>query len=88
MGTKAVRWSAPVPRSLECHWGSDVHYFAGIADDLWRDEPGDDGYPLGWDWDRIDAYFNDIDLWDSQGVAETWTVLLAYLLMDYRYLYL
>ena len=76
------------PGSLDCAWDSDRHYFAGIADQLWRDQPGDNGYPLGWDSDLIDTYFNDIDLSDNQGVAETWTVVLAYLLMDYRYLHL
>ena len=46
------------------------------------------GEGYDWDWDRIDAYFEGVNWSDPQGVARTWTVVLAYLMMDYRYLYL
>ena len=73
---------------IRVHWDTDEHYFDGIADDLWRDEVNEHGYPLGWDWDRIDDFFKDVDWSDTQAVARTWAVVLAYLMMDYRYLYL
>ena len=69
-------------------WASDEHFFDGIADDLWRDALNEHGNPLGWDWDRVHAYIESIDWSDTQSVARTWAVVLAYLMMDYRYLYL
>ena len=73
---------------IDCHWPSDQHYFDGIADRLWREELDEHGNEQGWDWDAIGEYFGEIGMSDPRGVAETWTVVLAYLLMDYRYLYL
>ena len=69
-------------------WASDHHFFDGIADDLWREELDENGNPLGWDWDGIGDFFDDVDWSDPQAVARTWAVVLAYLMMDYRYLYL
>ena len=69
-------------------WASDQHFFDGIDDDLWRDELNEHGNPLGWDWDRVHAFIESVDWSDTQAVARTWTVVLAYLMMDYRYLYL
>ena len=73
---------------MNCDWQSDHYYFDGIAEDFWREEVDENGRPLGWDWDRINPHFEDFDWSDPQAVARTWTVVLAYLLMDYRYLYL
>ena len=74
--------------NIDIMWATDRHFFDGIADDLWRDEVNEHGDPLRWDWDRIDSFFEDGDWSDPQAVARTWTVVLAYLMMDYRYLYL
>ena len=74
---------------IECDWRGDQHYLDGIVDDafVWRDDwEWGEGY--WWDWDRISPHFNTIDWFDPHGVEEAWTVVLAYLLMDYRYLYL
>ena len=74
---------------IECDWGSDQYYLDGIVDDafVWRDDwEWGEGY--GWDWDRVGPHFDSIDWSDPYGVAEAWTVVLAYLMMDYRYLYL
>ena len=70
-------------------WASDQHYLNGIVDDVfvYRDD-WEWGAGYDWDWDRINAYFENIDWSDPQAVARTWTVVLAYLMMDYRYLYL
>ncbi len=73
---------------IRIDWASDQHFFVGIADDLWQEELHENGNPLGWDWDRVHAFFDDVDWSDPQAVARTWTVVLAYLMMDYRYLYL
>ena len=62
-----------------CEWGSDGYYFDGIAD-LYDDEQQK--------WVGVDEYFADIYLSDARGAAQAWTVMLAYLLMDYRYLHL
>ena len=68
---------------------NDISYFEGILDDAVvrrENESGGVWYEL--DWDRIDDFMEDVDLSDPQAVAQTWVVVLAYLLMDYRYLYL
>ncbi|MCY4477041.1 MAG: hypothetical protein OXC70_03495 [Gammaproteobacteria bacterium] len=46
------------------------------------------GEGYGWDWERINPYFEKVDWSDPHAVARTWTVVLAYMMMDYRYLYL
>ncbi len=75
----------------DCDWSSDRRYLDGILDGafVYRDDWGDErGGRYGWDWDRIDEHFDTIDWSDPHGVARTWVVVLAYLMMDYRYLYL
>ena len=72
-------------------WWGDAHFLDGIVDDHSRVEIDEETNELGWagwDWDRIDEFFDNIDWSDPQAVAKTWTVVLAYLMMDYRYLYL
>ena len=72
-------------RSTRCDWPEDQHYFDGILDDAWgTNEHGDPD----WDWDRVNAHFETIDWSDSHRVARTWTVVLAYLMTDPRYLHL
>ena len=73
---------------FDSDWRSDEYYFDGIADHLWRQELDENGNELGWDWDAINTFFHSVDWSDPQAVARTWTVVLAYLMMDYRYLYL
>ena len=74
---------------ISAAWTSDQHYLDGMVDDVfvYRDD-WEWGAGYDWDWDRINAYFENIDWSDPQAVARTWTVVLAYLMMDYRYLYL
>ena len=75
--------------NIDCDWTSDHHYLDGIVENafVWRDD-WDWGEGYAWNWDRINSQFGTIDWSDPEAVAETWTVVLAYLLMDYRYLYL
>ena len=85
-------------RSLEGHilwndenisnvWHSDAYFLDGIADNSFSIEPSESGAPVGWEWHRINPFFDTIDWSDPQAVARTWVVVLAYLMMDYRYLY-
>ena len=67
----------------------DIFYFEGLLDDVIVRRESESGYV--WyehDWDRINDFWDEVDLSDPQAVAQTWVVVLAYLLMDYRYLYL
>ena len=74
--------------NIDIEWADDQHFFDGIADHLWRTELDEHGNALGWDWDGTHEFFLGTDFSDSQGLARTWAVVLAYLMMDYRYLYL
>ena len=72
-----------------CDDHSDLHYFEGILDDavVERENEG------GWRWyqfdrDRVRAFMDGIDWSDPHHTAQAWVVVLAYLLTDYRYLYL
>ena len=61
-------------------WWEDQFFLKGVVED--------DDY----DWDRVNAAFRDsidrIDWSDPKYSAQAWVAVLAYLLMDYRYLYL
>ena len=72
-----------------CNWGSDIRYFDGIADDVLIEHERDWGSYYAWDWDRVNHILNvEAAPYDSAAVVRSWSVVLAYLLMDYRYLYL
>ena len=72
-----------------CNWGSDIRYFDGIADDVLILHQRDWGSYYGWDWNRVNRILNvEAAPYDSAAVARSWSVVLAYLMMDYRYLYL
>ena len=71
------------------NWGlcgiGDQFLLEGVLDDLWvLDDYG--GYE--WDWDRAYAFLSDIDFSDPHATARAWKIVLAYLMMDPRYLYL
>ena len=73
--------------SQDCPYWGDQRYFEGILEDAIR--PDEKGGHYVWHWDRIDDFLhNEADLRDRDGLARTWVVVLAYLLTDYRYLYL
>lgn len=62
----------------------DTAYFDGIIDNAVDvDEWGNSEI----DWDRVRQSWN-FDMDDSMHAARTWVVVLAYLMTDYRYLYL
>ena len=73
----------------KCDLGSDQTLLEGILDDVLvlRDNQfGWQWYEL--DWDRVDDFMQDIDFSDAHAVARAWKVVLTYLMMDDRYLYL
>jgi len=76
--------------SIEIDWPSDQFFLEGVVDDafVFRDDSDSGVGYFDWDWQRINPYFEKVDWSDPHAVAQTWTVVLAYLMMDYRYLYL
>ena len=76
------------------HWncyagGNDEFFLEGLLRDSVVEREGEDGhqwYEL--DWERAGAFLNGVDFSDPEGAAQAWTLVLAYLFMDYRYLYL
>ena len=74
----------------ECDWAWDHYFFEGILDgavvEYENSEDGSRWYD--YDWDRLGDFLDGRDWSDHYYTAQAWTVVLAYLLMDYRYLYL
>ena len=72
-----------------CAWGWDLSYFDGILEGALTEYEHEDGerYP-DFDWDKVWAYLHHGDWEDPDHAARAWVAVLAYLLMDYRYLYL
>ena len=77
-------WSNP----FRCGWWRDIHFFEDILDDVVveREEDGYRRHEL--DWDRVKGFLDGIDFSDPSYTAQAWMVVLAALMMDYRYLYL
>ena len=72
-----------------CDSALDLSYFEGILDDVVVEREGDDGWRwYEFDWDRVNEFMNGINWSDPHHTAQAWVVVLASLLMDYRYLYL
>ena len=72
-----------------CDSALDLAYFEGILDDIVVERENDDGWRwYEFDWDRVDAFMNGINWSDPNHTAQAWVVVLASLMMDYRYLYL
>ena len=73
----------------ECDTAWDLSYFEGILDDVVVENEFDDGWrAYNFDWDRVQAFMDGVDFSDPHQTAQAWVVVLAYLMMDYRYLYL
>ena len=77
----------------ECYWNwlTDLRFFDGILDDVLVQE-GEPGWGHRWfhDFNRplVEDFMNGVDWSDPHYAAQAWAVVLAYLLTDYRYLYL
>ena len=75
----------------ECEWSEDARFLEGLLDDTHVEHTDDEGWEFweGWDWGRARNFVHDDEnLHDPRAIAGTWVVVLAYLLTDYRYLYL
>ena len=72
----------------QCQWGRDVHFLDGILEDAVVEVQEDWGTVYEYDWPRVEDYLNKINFSDVHGTARAWVVVMSYLLMDYRYLYL
>ena len=76
-------------RDSDCYrnWGEDLFFFEGILDDAieWHENEHGGYYGLS---DRADDFMDSIDWSDPHYAAQAWAVVMAYLLTDYRYLYL
>ena len=70
-----------------CHWWDDIRFFDGIVPGAVGERAGEYGPYHYWNHARLDAFWRR-DLSDPHFAARTWVVVLAYLLMDYRYLHL
>ena len=72
----------------ECDFDNDVFFFEDILDDtiVWHDSMY--GEYWGIDRDRVDPLLHGTDWSDPHHAAQAWIVVLAYLMTDYRYLYL
>ena len=73
-----------------CDSELDLAYFEGILDDVVVEYESDDGLWrwYDFDWDRVGDFMESINWSDPHHTAQAWVVVLAYLMMDYRYLYL
>ena len=67
-------------------------FLEGILDGAIREYYHEDwGRSYNFDWERVNAFWDGFwreDFSNSEYTARAWEVVLAYLLMDYRYLYL
>ena len=77
-----------------CAYWADVHYFDGILDGAAgvRTDANDEEPRYEWyDQDEelvTEFLYQEVAPEDPEGIATAWVVVLAYLMSDYRYLYL
>ena len=72
-----------------CDSALPLDYFEGLLSDIVMERENEDGWRwYQFDWNRVRHFLRGIDWSDPHHAARAWVVALAYLLMDYRYLYL
>ena len=71
----------------KCGWNGDVLFFEGILEDAVV-EREENGYRMHEFDERVHDFLGGIDFSDPSYTAQTWVVVLAAMMMDYRYLYL
>jgi len=71
-----------------CNWDWDQFFFEGVLDDAIVTGENEHGRYYDFDWDRVDDFLDGIDFSDPGHAAQAWVIVLATMMMDYRYLYL
>ena len=72
-----------------CGIYADHFSLDGILDGVLVERVDENGYPwYEFDWERVDAFMQDVDFSDPHATAQAWVVVLTAMLMDHRYLYL
>ena len=67
----------------------DHFYFEGLLDNAVVERVNDNGHTyLGLDRDRVHDFLDDAGLVDPHHTVQAWVIVLAAMMMDYRYLYL
>ena len=66
----------------------DLFYFEGILDGAIVERENEHTRYYAIDWDRVGPFMDGLDWSDPHYTARAWVGVLAYMLMDYRYLYL
>ena len=76
-------------RDSDCYWNwhDDLFFLEGILDDAVEWHENEHGGYYGFS-DHANDFMNSVDWSDPHYAAQAWAVVLAYLLTDYRYLYL
>ena len=67
---------------MQCDFSNDRRYFRGMLEDAWVEYR----HGANWNWNLIWRFVG--EPLDERGAARAWVVVLAHLMMDYRYLYL
>ena len=72
-----------------CGIYADHFSLDGILDSALVERADEDGNRWhDFDWERVDAFMQDVDFSDPHATAQAWVVVLTAMLMDHRYLYL
>ena len=78
-------------RGSDCYWNwlEDLSYFDGILEGAVVEHEDEDGWRwYAFDRPHVEGFMDNVDWSDPNYAAQAWAVVLGYLLMDYRYLYL
>ena len=72
-----------------CDWSHDKFLFEGILDGAIVQKENERGHTWhDYDKDRVNDFMNNLNFSDPHHTAQAWVVVLAAMMMDYRYLYL
>ena len=74
--------------SQACEWTNDIRFLDGFLANAVRERVEPHGPTKRWNETAITSFWDRTVTWDEHFAARTWVVVLAYLLMDYRYLHL
>ena len=82
----------------QCAWWADIRYFDGILDgaagvhtDTYTDQNGEEReyQSYRFDFELVhELLYEEVVPLDPDGIAAAWVVVVAFLMSDYRYLYL